>query len=311
VPSLPEPIIVLGANGFLGRNVTRYLRERGWPVVPIGREAGDLAEDGVADRLLGEAPPATRIFHLVTRQRTGPVQYQLQGELLAINSRIHMNVLEAWRCRQPQAVLISTGSSCAYPESDQPLAESMFQAGPLHPSVIGYGLAKQLLAVGCATYAQQYGLRYLHCILATVYGPGDHRQPDRMHFLTALLNRAVIEKHAGNSTLTVWGDPTTVREVLYVDDQIEAILAAEQAFVDRIVNCAANAPVTIDEVARAITGALDWKADLYYPPDSFRGASFKVLDSSMFLQATGWRPRVDLDTGLRRTLVADEVGVAC
>ena len=52
----------------------------------------------------------------------------------------------------------------------------------MHPSVRGYGLAKQMLAVGSETYAAQYGLRYLHLILATVYGPGDHKEADRSHF---------------------------------------------------------------------------------------------------------------------------------
>jgi GDP-L-fucose synthase len=308
---LPELTLVLGADGFLGRNVMRYFCDHDWPVVGIGRAVGDFADATVVDRALAEAPPAGRILHLVTRQRTGPVQYGIQAELLAINSRIHLNVLEAWRCRQPQATLVSTGSSCAYPESVTPLGEDRFQAGRLHPSVYGYGLAKQLLAVGSATYAAQYGLRYLHCILATVFGPGDHRDPDRMHFLTALLERAAREQGAGGTRLTVWGDPGTVREVLYVDDQIEAMLAAEQAFSNRIVNCAANAPVTIDAVARAITRVLDWKADLYYPPDSFRGASYKVLDSSTFLDATGWSPRFDLEGGLRQTLAADREAVAC
>jgi GDP-L-fucose synthase len=231
--------------------------------------------------------------------------------LLAINSRIHVNVLEAWRRRQPQAKLLSTGSSCAYPESAAPHAETSFQSGPLHPSVRGYGLAKQLLAVGCDAYAQQYGLRYLHCILATVYGPADHREPDRMHFLTALLERAVAEQRRGGNTLTVWGDPATVREVLYVDDQIEAILAADAAFTDRLINCAANTPTTVGEVAHAITQVLGWEADLYYPPDSFRGASYKVLDSSCFLATTGWQPRFSLEAGLRSTVNADYGLLTC
>jgi len=297
---MPKALIV-GADGFLGRNLVRRLGELGgWQVETLGRSVGDLAEPGVADAAFGAAFEADVIFHLVTRQRTGQIQYEIQGEMLAINARIHLNVLEAWRLRQPQAKLVSTGSSCAYPESDAPLTEEMFGIGRAHPSVLGYALAKQVLATGAQTYAEQYGLRHLHCILATMYGPGDHKAPDRSHFVGAMLDRAVAEKAAGGEVFSVWGDPSAVREVLYVDDQIDAILAANGAFENQLLNCAAATPVTVAAVARAIVKVLGWDAQLATSPGSFSGTAFKVLDSSKFLQATAWRPAWSLEAGLTR-----------
>ncbi len=97
----PERDIVIGADGFLGRNLVPRLRAEGREVVGIGRAAGDLSEWANVERALRAAPPAARIFHVVTRQRTGAVQYDIQGELLAINARVHLNVLEAWRLYHP------------------------------------------------------------------------------------------------------------------------------------------------------------------------------------------------------------------
>ena len=96
-----------------------------------------------------------------------------------------------------------------------------------------------------------------------------------------------------------------MRECLHVDDQIAALLAADDAFENTIVNCAANMPLTIDEVARAILRVLDWDAEIVYLSEAFRGTDRKVLDSSRFLAATGWRPRLGLDAGLR--LLAEEL----
>jgi len=304
MPSAPEIDLIVGGDGFLGRNLQDHLAPLGRRVVSIGRADGDLADAATVDRLFAAAPKAGRIFHVVTRQRTGSVQYGIQGELLAINARIHLNVLEAWRLHQPQAKLISTGSSCAYPDLEEPLGEDRFQTGPAHPSVRGYALAKQVLAVGSAAYAEQYGLRYLHCILATMYGPHDHLAPDRSHFMGAMIDRAARERAAGATQFTVWGAPDTVRELLYVADQIDAILAADAAFENEILNCAANAPLTIHEAAQAILTALEWPAEIVYPQDTFRGAARKVLDSSRFLERTGWRPRVGLVDGIRAVLAA-------
>jgi GDP-L-fucose synthase len=297
--------IVVGADGFIGCHLAAALAKTGGAVHRIKRADGDLSDWPTVERLFRAAPKADRIFHVVTRQRTGQIQYSIQGELLAINARIHLNVLEAWRLHQPQAKLISTGSSCVFPEFDRPIVESDFQSGPMHPSVRGYGLAKQMLAVGSETYASQYGLTYLHLILATVYGPHDHHEVDRAHFMGGMIDRAVREMRASNLQFTVWGDPGTVRDLLYVDDQIDAILTADRKFKNRLLNCSSNRPITIGAAAHAICDALHWQVEIVYPPNTFKGASFKTLDSTEFCQATGWQPKIGLQEGVLRVLQAD------
>jgi GDP-L-fucose synthase len=305
-----QPTIVLGADGFVGRHLVATWRARGLPVHPVGRGAGDFTDPAVVDAVLRNAPRAGRILHAVTKQRTGAIQYEIQGELLHDNARIHLNVLEAWRRHQPTAKLISLGSSCIYPESDRPIPETAFRSGLPHPSVRGYALAKEVLVTGSETYASQYGLHWLHCVLATLYGPGAHTEPQRSHFMAALIARASATKRTGAGSFEVWGSPDTVRDLLYVTDQIDAVIAADGAFEDCIVNCTANAPVTIGGCARAIMQALDWNAEIVHPPDSFQGAGYKSIDSSRFLAATDWQPQVPLADGVRRVLAADFAGAA-
>jgi GDP-L-fucose synthase len=303
--SLPGLSLIVGASGFLGRNLQVWFDRHGAAYATIGRDAGDLRDRDTVMRLFAEQPSVVRILHVATFQRTGQRQYEIPGDLFDTNLRIHLNVLEAWARHQPQAKLISTGSSCVYPEHPEPIAETLFQGGPLHDSVRAYGLAKQALAVGSGVYGAQYGLKWLHCILATMYGPFDHLEPDRSHFVGGMLARAMRERREGSDKFTVWGAPDTIRECLHIEDQIEALLAADRVFEDTIVNCAANLPVAIDDVARAILRVLDWDAEIVYAGDAFRGTPTKVLDSSRFLQATGWRPRIALDEGLR--LLAQEL----
>jgi GDP-L-fucose synthase len=302
---MAEGALIVGVDGFLGQNLKAHFSQTAMPWHGIGRDAGDLSEPGVADRAFAAAPKAERIFHVVTRQRTGPVQYGLQGELLRINSLIHLNILEAWRKHQPQARLISMGSSCTYPENDQPLPESLFGAGGAHPSVYGYAHGKLTIATGSKAYGEQYGLKWLHCVLATMFGPHDNKADDRSHFMGAMIDRAAREKRAGAEAFTVWGNHDTVRELLYVDDQIAAILAADAVFDNRVLNVAANTPVTVRAAAEAILAALDWRVPLVSPPGSFQGAGYKMLDSSAFLSATGWRQKISLEEGVRMLLRAE------
>jgi GDP-L-fucose synthase len=305
MPWADSPVIVLGADGFIGAHLVRRCRAAGWTVHAIGRAAGDFTDPAVVEAALSSAPKAGRILHAITKQRTGAVQYGIQGELLRENAQIHLNVLEAWRRHQPQAKLISLGSSCTYPEAAHPMPEEEFGTGVPHPSVRGYALAKQILALGSATYGQQYGLHWLHAVMATVYGPGAHYEDGRAHFMSAMIARAVRSMRSGGSEFEVWGNPDTVRDLLHVDDQIDALLAADAAFTDRILNITPNMPVTIGSCARAILSVLRWDARITHPPGSFQGAAYKSLDSTRFLEATGWRPRLSLTEGIAQVVQAD------
>jgi len=301
-PYADAPTIILGTDGFLGCNLLAYWQARGWPVHAVGRAAGDFTDAATVDRIFWDAPKAGRILHAITKQRTGAIQYEMQGELLRDNSRIHLNVLDAWLAHQSQAKLVSLGSSCVYPESLKPLPEEAFRSGAPHPSVRGYAQAKETLAIGCETFGSQYGLKWLHCILATVYGPHAHTEQHRSHFMASLIARAVAGKGKGDDTFEVWGSPDTVRDLLYVDDQIEAVLAADRAFENRILNVTSNEPVTVGRCAREILSALDWSAKIVQPENSFQGAGYKSLDSSRFLAATGWKPRFSIDAGVRAAI---------
>lgn len=295
---MPDSTLVIGGSGFLGRNLISLLTARGEPPLAIYRADGDLRDRSACERIFKALPKVATIFHLATFQRTGEIQYRMQSELLDNNAQLHLNVLACWAKYQPQAKLVSAGSSCSYPDLDSPIGEDRFQTGPLHDSVRSYGLMKQLLAIGSGAYASQYGLNYLHGILATVYGPHDHLEPERSHFIGGMMARALKERAAGAPRFTVWGSPDTARECLYVSDQLEALLAASAGFSNCILNCAANAQITIGEMASAVLQVLKWEVPIEFSTGAFRGASRKVLDSSRFLTGTAWRPRVSLHAGL-------------
>ena len=133
----------------------------------------------------------------------------------------------------------------------------------------------------------------------------DNKTEDRSHFMGAMIDRAVREKSAGAEAFTVWGNHETVRELLFVEDQIEAILAADAAFENRVLNTGANTPVTVREAAQSILRALDWNVPLASPPGSFQGAGYKMLDSSLFLNATGFRQSKSLVEGVHSVLASD------
>ena len=185
--------------------------------------------------------------------------------------------------------------------------ESLFGIGQLHDSVRAYGVAKMALARGSGGLWHAIRPEMAALRAGNIEWAWRSSGAGPVALLGGMAVRAVQEQRAGKAEFTVWGSPETVREALYVDDQIEAILAADARFENMVLNCAANQPVTIGQSAGAIVKALGWNAKIVYPGGTFDGVSRKLLDSSKFLGATGWKPRIGLEEGLR--LLVEDIKV--
>ena len=113
MPYADRPTLILGGDGFIGRNLVEYWRARGWPVQAVGRAAGDFTDPAVVEAAFRAAPRGTgRIIHAITKQRTGAIQYEMQGELLRDNAQM----TSSWI--QLAFVVSALGAACASPRPE-------------------------------------------------------------------------------------------------------------------------------------------------------------------------------------------------
>ncbi len=130
MPGPERDDIVIGADGFLGRNPCRGSGPRAARSSRSAARRATCPTGPMSSGRCATPPRAGRIFHVVTRQRTGAIQYDIQGELLAINThpperpRGVAPVPAAGQARLPRA------RPCTYPESAEPLPERAFGQGP-------------------------------------------------------------------------------------------------------------------------------------------------------------------------------------
>jgi GDP-L-fucose synthase len=136
-----------------------------------------------------------------------------------------MGALVMEQARRSGAVkFVGVGSVCAYPEHARVRSreEELWDG---YPSPNGpYGSAKRKMMVQGQAYRAQYGFNAVHLLLMSLYGPGDHFEPERSHVIPALIRRLVEATAAEAPELVVWGDGRATREFLYVDDAARGIL---------------------------------------------------------------------------------------
>lgn len=292
-------VFVTGASGFLGRFLYAALEARGDEVVGPGSRECDLLH---ADSLepFGESP-FDLIFHLAAWTQAGDFCLYHPGEQWVINQRINTNVLDWWQRRQPQARLVCMGTSCSY-DPDMELAEENYLAGTPIESLFTYAMTKRMLYVGLMALRKQYGLRYLHLVPSTLYGPGYHLDGRQMHFIFDLIRKILRGKFLGEPVI-LWGDGHQRREIFYVEDFVRITLELERRCENETINIGAGREHTIREFARRICERLDFDPEaLQYDTGRYVGARSKCLDTRKLHSIIPDVRMTSLDAGLGRTI---------
>ena len=198
-------VLVTGGSGFVGLALCRMLDEIGARTTSFGSSLCNLEERQSVDWLFSDEP-YDYIFHLATWTRPGAFCLHHSAEQYRKNTLIHVNVLDAWHRLQSQAKLIGIGSSCSYPGNFIELRESDYWNGVPHESLLAYAMTKRCLYSGQVAYKKQYGLRSIHPIFPTVYGPGDHFDEEHSHCASALIRRFCLATARDEPFVIVWGE---------------------------------------------------------------------------------------------------------
>jgi GDP-L-fucose synthase len=153
----------------------------------------------------------------------------------------------------------------------------------------------------CQAYRRQYGFDAITLLPTNLYGPGDNFDLETSHVLPALLRKIDDARRAGLERVTLWGTGTPRREFLFVDDLAEACLFLMEHYSDeRPINVGCGEDLSIRALAELIAQVVGFTGRFETDPSRPDGTPRKVLDVSR-LTELGWRPRVDLRSGIAMT----------
>jgi GDP-L-fucose synthase len=296
-------VVVSGGNGFLGSFVVEKLEAAGCGAIMVPRSRDyDLREKAQALRLYEDSRPDIFI-HLaavvggIGANRANP------GKFFYDNAAMGLHVIEAARIAGIEK-FVCAGTVCSYPKfTPVPFREANIWDGYPEETNAPYGLAKKMLLVQLQAYRQQYGLNGIYLVPVNLYGPRDNFDLESSHVIPALIRKCWEAKQSHAEEILAWGAGTATREFLYVEDAAEAIvLAAEKYAKPDPVNLGSGEEISIRvllEQIRSLTGyegAVRWDAT---KPD---GQPRRCLDTARAVAEFGWKARVPLRDGLKKTI---------
>jgi GDP-L-fucose synthase len=315
--NLSSRIYVAGHRGLVGSAIVRALGRHGYNNLILRPHAElDLTDRSVVKAFFEQEKPE---YVFLAAAKVGGILANdtWPAEFIRENLEIQISVIHASYLSGVKRLLF-LGSSCIYPRlAPQPIKEEYLLTGPLEPTNRAYALAKIAGIETCWSYNRQYGTRYLTAMPTNLYGPGDNFDLKGSHVLPALMRKVVEAKAAGEKRIVVWGTGRPRREFLYSDDLAEACLhlmsLPEETYSGLLnsrdaplVNVGTGEDLTIRELAELVARVLEFDCELVFDTSKQDGTPQKLLDVSR-LHALGWKARVSLEEGIRRTYASSNL----
>ena len=277
---------VIGAAGFIGSRLTARLTALG--ADPVGFTTETPFAVGT------EPAPAlreARTVYFVAGSVT-PGSAERHPERAAAHRALFRGLLDCLAAagRHPRVVLASSGGTVYDPGFPPPYAED----SPVAPAS-AYGRVK--LELEEDLLARAGDLTPVVLRLGNVYGPGQRLRTGQgvvAYWLDAAAN---------GRPLTVYGDPETTRDYVYVDDVVDVLVDLHHAGpLPPVLNVGSGVPVSLATLLRTVEKAVtDRTLDVRYEPGRWFDRRDTWLDVALARRVLGWTARTDLETGIART----------
>lgn len=308
-----DKIYVAGHRGLVGSAIVRKLQEKGFHnILTRTHEELDLTVQADVTRFFEKEKPD---YVFMAAAKVGGIQANQKAldQFLYINTLIEFNtIMAAYQCGVKKFCLM--GSGCIYPrDAKQPIKEDYLLTSPLEITNEGYAIAK-ISGLKLGEYLNTHHrdkTDFISIMPCNLYGPGDNYHPEHSHVIPALLRKFHEAKISSSSRVVMWGTGSAMREFLHIDDVADACFHLMQNYSgDRCeedetpgiswINVGCGSDITMSELGRKIGEVVGFDGEIVFDHIHPDGTPRKLLDSSK-LFATGWRPTISFDEGLRQT----------
>jgi UDP-glucose 4-epimerase len=308
--------VVTGGLGFIGSNLVHALDALGADIVVLD---GLVPEHGGNPRNLDGLvrPVRTVVTDIGDTERVAPALrgarfiFNLAGQVshlasmldphrdLELNLCSHAPFLEAARAECADASVVYSSTRQVY---GRPRYLPVDESHPTNPVDVN-GVSKLACEQLHLLYATVHDMTVSSLRLTNVYGPRQRLTTDDLGFLPVFVRRVL-----DGEMLKVFGDGAQLRDCLYIDDVVEALLlaAVAPAASGEVINLGHTEALSLLDIAHYVTDASDTGLDVElvpWPDDharidigSFRG------DFAKAKRLLGWEPTVGFADGVQRTI---------
>jgi len=168
--------------------------------------------------------------------------------------------------------------------------------GAFEPTNEGYAIAKIAGMKLCEYSNRQYGTNFLNLMPCNLYGFGDHFEPAKSHVVSALIYKFHSAKQKRLPSVEVWGTGASRRELLFVDDMVDAMIhfmqQVEAKDIGTFVNIGLGQDIAIRDLAHTIKDVVGYAGEIVFDASKPDGMPRKLMDVGRAARWAGRRRSV-------------------
>lgn len=224
---MSRTVIVVGATGFIGRNLCRAAAERGLRVIGVSR-SGDTAVEGCErvialdgmDRL-APLPADTALFHVAAARYDATRFQDMQVETLNANAELATRIYAFCAAHGIREVRLAS-SSGVYPAGVAVMDDAvpLDLNAPPHKGEAFYAWSKRWSEIVATLYAERFGISTVAFRLSNPYGPFDSTDLKAAHVAPAFVMKALSD----SPSFELLGNPDAERDFIYAGDVADVFL---------------------------------------------------------------------------------------
>ena len=306
-------VLITGINGFVASNIAKQLVSMGANVIGMLKDISTfnaIKELAIEDKVtvtFGDITDAHAVRRTVNKYEVdvcfhlaamSTVRICSRDPIVAFRTNVEgtWNVLEACRnAKTVKAVVVASTDKCYGVPEKLPYKE-----GDRLNGLATYDATKACADIVARSFAYNYDMPVTVTRCCNIYGPGDL---NLSRIIPNTIRRVVDGKPA-----MLWDDSAAmVREFIYIDDVVDAyIKLAENIDITkgRAYNVGTREHISVEDFVKNIFACMGKEPDIEINEreSTFKEIPEQYLDSTLMKESTGWEPKYDLSSGLKKTV---------
>lgn len=296
-------IVVTGGAGFIGSHIVDRLRSAHEVQVIDDLSSGsrsNLAKEVVLHELDIRSPKAAEVIERekpdVVVHAAAQISVRISMDKPSVDTDINVtglvNILTPLRERKgSHVVFLSSGGACYGEQDIFPAPETH----PIRPESV-YGLSKRVGEMYLEFWSRVWGVTSTSLRLSNVYGP--RQNPHGEAGVVAIF----CERLLAGKDVTIFGSGEQTRDFVFVGDVAEAVHRSVETRAVGEFNIGTAKETSINSLATTLRDAACPTAQIHHAPAKAGEQMRSVIDNTKAGATLGWRPTVQMDSGLQRTL---------
>lgn len=307
-----KKVLVTGSAGLVGSNLIQQLLAEGAQVRGTLRRRPPVVEDKRIEYIrvdLTKGQDCRRalsgveyVFHCAAETHGAAFMAKTPLALVTPNVLINAQILKAAYAAGVKKFLWLS-SSTGYPPTGARMVKEkeMFEGDP-YEKYFFVGWMKRFTEVLCRMYGEKMAKPMTAIVLrpTNIYGPNDDFEFETSHVIPALI-RKVVERW---DPIEVWGTGDDIRDAIYVDDMVKAMLSAmEKVSGYDVFNIGLGRAASVKEILAMLLDIDDYQAArIKFEPGKPTMIPIRLVDVSKAKRILNFRAKIDFKEGLAKTV---------